>query len=178
MFVCVGVLSYSTTAGAFLRCQLHKWRTQDLHYKTTYTFAAGETKTALKRYPSLPKRGVLAIARLFEVGSDVKQVKPCRNLSITKRLFLQRRDDTAFVFTEVNEFYAKDGTLITTNKQDVTNQLMRTGYYVAANLLPIPEHAPPGRYRLRSKLLLTRKGRKQTFLVASADTEYEILPSN
>ena len=93
MFACVGVLSYSTAAGAFFRCQLYKWRTQDLHYKTTYAFAAGQTEAALKRYPSLPKKGVLAIARLFEVGSDVAQIKPCTNLSITKRLFLQRRDD-------------------------------------------------------------------------------------
>lgn len=116
-----------------------------------------------------------AVTRLYEIAPAIPEIKPCRELSIVKRVFLLRRHDPDFVFKEINEFYAADGTLIVTNTQGLTNQLQNSGYYIASDPLPIPQDAPPGRYRLVSKLVLAKKGRKVSFLLASAKTEYEIL---
>ncbi len=162
------------SAQAFLRCTLYAWRAEVPHYQTTYRYSAEQTAAARARYRPLPKKGVYAIARLYKLSAASDETRPCTNLPIVKRLFLQRKDDPAFVFTEVNEFYASDGTLITTNTQDLTAQLTRSGYYIASNPLPIPQGAPPGRYKMVSKLLLTKKGRKRVFLLASSTIEYEI----
>ena len=171
----LGLVAFSS-AQASLACKFYSWRNQELRYHTTYRYTEAETHAAQSRYPPLPVKGVYAIARLYAIEPDAPEARPCSNLSIEKRLFLQRRDDPEFVLREISEFYAEDGTLITTNSQVVTEQMPRTGYYMAHDLLPIPEDAPPGRYHLVTKLILTKEGRKATFLLGSSKTEYRILP--
>ncbi|GMQ90255.1 MAG: hypothetical protein BMS9Abin10_0610 [Gammaproteobacteria bacterium] len=170
------LLAHGRFAEASLQCKLYQWRNEKAHYETTYRYSAEQTKAARETYAPLPKKGVYAIVRLYEIAPEATTTKPCKNLALTKRLFLQRIDDPTFVFREVIKFYADDGTLVATNIQDISEQLSRTGYYMAANPLPIPEDAPPGRYQLVSELVLTKKGRSRTFLLATARTEYEILP--
>ncbi len=164
------------SADASLLCKLYKWRNQEVRYHTSYQYDEEETRTAQGKYKPLPAKGVYAIARLYAIEPDTREARPCSNLTIRKRLFLQRRDDPDFVLSEISEFYAEDGTLITTNRQAVTEQIQRTGFYRAHDPLPIPEDAPPGRYELVTKLVLTKKGRKTAFLLASTKTAYRILP--
>lgn len=164
------------SADASLLCKLYRWRNQELRYHTSYQYDEDETRTAREKYKPLPAKGVYAIARLYAIEPDMAEARPCSNLTIKKRLFLQRRDDSDFVLSEISEFYAEDGTLITTNSQVITEQIQRTGYYMAHDPLPIPEEAPPGRYQLVIKIVLTKKGRKTAFLLASTKTEYRILP--
>jgi hypothetical protein len=156
-------------------CKYYAWRNDDVRYRTTLRYSTEQTRTAQKKYPPLPDKGVYAIVRLYEIEPEATETRPCRNLLINKRLFLQRKADPDFVLRERSEFYAEDGTLIVSNTQDLTQQLLRTGYYIAADALPIPEDAPPGGYRLVTKLLLSRKGRTTVFLLASAEIHYRVL---
>lgn len=77
--------------------------------------------------------------------------------------FLQRKDDTDYVFLEISEFCAADGTLIVTNTQNLTDQLSQTGYYVVSGPLSIPEDAPPRRYHLVGKRLPVKKAAGRVF---------------
>ena len=169
-------LLIATSVEASWLCKYYAWRNNDVRYRTALEYSAEQTRVAQKKYAPLPNKGVYAIARLYEIEPEVTEVRPCRNLLINKRLFLQRKDDTDFVLRERSEFYAEDGTLIVSNTQDLTQQLLRSGYYVAADALPIPEDAPSGNYRLVTKLLLSKKGRTTLFLLASAEIHYRILP--
>ncbi|MFQ5754536.1 MAG: hypothetical protein ACE5H7_00420 [Acidiferrobacterales bacterium] len=170
------LLAHGRFAEASLQCKLYQWRNEKAHYETTYRYSTEQTKAARQTYAPLPKKGVYAIARLYQIAPEAATTRPCNNLAVTKRLFLQRKDDADFVFQEIIKFYADDGTLVATNIQDLSKQLPRTGYYLAANPLPIPEDAPPGRYKMVSELVLTKKGQRRSFLLASAQIEYEILP--
>jgi hypothetical protein len=161
---------------ASLRCKLYNWRNQEVRYQTSYRYDEAETRTARQKYKPLPAKGVYAIAKLYVIEPDSAETRPCSNLTIKKKLFLQRRDDPDFVLSEISEFYAEDGTLITTNRQAITDQIQHSGYYMAHDPLPIPEDVPPGRYQLLTKLVLTKKGRKRVFLLGSTKTEYRILP--
>lgn len=176
VLVAFGQLIHSVPAHASLWCKLYAWRIHNNHYQTTYQHSRDQTNAASKEHEPLPKKGVSAVAHLYEVAPERGTIQPCHSLSIRKRLFLLRRNDLDLVFQEVNEFYADDGTLIVTNTQDLTHQLQRSGYYVASDPLPIPQDAPPGRYQLVSKLVLKKKGREAIFLLASETAVYEILP--
>lgn len=164
------------TVEASLLCKFYAWRNDDVRYRTNFKYSEEQTRVAQQKYTSLPDKGVYAIVRLYELAPEAGETRPCRNLSINKRLFLQRKDDPEFVLRERSEFYAEDGTLIASNTQDLTEQLRRSGYYVASDALPIPEDAPPGSYRLVTKLLLSKKGRRAVFLLASTEIRYQILP--
>lgn len=166
----------ASSADASLMCKFYGWRNQGLRYHTNYHYNDNETRTARKKYKPLPSNGVYAIARLYAIEPNMAETRPCSNLTIKKRLFLQKKDDPDFVLSEISEFYAEDGTLITTNHQAITEQIQRTGFYMAHDRLPIPEDTPPGRYQLVTKLVLTKKGRKRAFLLGSTKTEYRILP--
>lgn len=166
----------ASSIDASLLCKLYSWRNQEVRYQTSYQYDEDETRTARQKYKPLPAKGVYAIAKLYVIEPDTPEARPCSNLTIKKKLFLQRRDDPDFVLSEISEFYAEDGTLITTNSQAITEQIQHSGYYIAHDPLPIPEDAPPGRYQLVTKLFLTKKDRKRAFLLGSTKTEYRILP--
>jgi hypothetical protein len=170
-----GLLATAGSVEASWLCKYYAWRNDDLRYRTVLKYSTEQTRAARKKYAPLPEKGVYAMVRLYEIEPEAPETRPCRNLLINKRLFLQRKDDPDFVLRERSEFYAEDGTLIVSNTQDLTQQLPRSGYYIAADALPIPEDAPPGNYRLVTKLLLSKKGRTTAFLLASAEIHYRIL---
>lgn len=157
-------------------CKYYAWRNENIRYRTVLEYSEKQTRTTQQQYAPLPDKGVYAMVRLYEVEPETAEIQPCRSLLINKRLFLQRKDDPEFVLQEHSEFYAEDGSLIVSNTQDLTQQLLHSGYYIAADELPIPEDAPPGSYRLVTKLLLSKKGRTTVFLLASAEVRYRILP--
>ena len=175
LLITAGVVATVGSVEASWLCKYYAWRNHDVRYRTVLKYSTEQTRAAQRKYAPLPKEGVYAIVRLYEIEPEAAETRPCRNLVINKRLFLQRKDDPEFVLRERSEFYAEDGTLIISNTQDLTEQLLRSGYYIAADALPIPEDAPPGNYRLVTKLLLSKKGRTMVFQLASTETQYRIL---
>ncbi len=142
-------------------------------YAAHYEIAKPEQKKKAKS--ARLGRRVYARATRYVMTTDRKKTNPCDALTVNKELALLRRDDPRFLFTEINEYYAADGTLITRNTQEVTGQLSRSGRYIASDRLPIPAEAPAGRYRIVSKLILTRKGSKKMFLLAKSNMSFEIV---
>jgi len=90
---------------------------------------------------------------------------------------LLRSDDPDVVITEVREMYAEDGTLIIPASQDITEQVRKSGHYLATTPLPIPKTAPPGKYKVISKLLFERRGdRRPPVQIARAEGFFYIIP--
>ena len=81
------------------------------------------------------------------------RLAPCSVLRVKKKIVLQRDPRTALVLKEVQEFYAEDGTLIARHVKDVSRELTRSGTYAGELILPIPERAPVGRYRIVLRLV-------------------------
>lgn len=175
IFIAASVIVAGPVQASWL-CKYYAWRNDDVRYRTTLKYSEEKTRTAQQKYAPLPTKGVYAIVPLYEIEPEEAETRPCRNFLINKRLFLQRQDDPDFVLRERSEFYAEDGTLIVSNTQDLTQQLLRSGYYVGSDTLPIPADAPAGSYRLVTKLLLSKKGRKTVFLLGSKEIRYRILP--
>ena len=167
-----GALAYLLTGGALalsacgpqsaLRCGAYSLASDT--YAAHYQATPGETGIAAKNKPL--GRRVYARATHYKMAAATPVAETCGDLVINKQLNLQRRDDPDFVFSEINQYYAADGELIATKVQDITDQLPQSGYYQAADELPIPQAAPPGKYRLVSKLLLTHKSTNKKFLLA------------
>lgn len=130
-------------------------------------------KTLQAQYEPLPK-GLLAVTRSYRLQVATPQIMPCNSLKLTKEVFLQRRPDPSVVFKEVREFYAQDGTLIARHNEDVTRQLQQSGAYSASLSLPIPAAAPPGTYRIVSKLLVERPGESQPAVVGWTHARFRI----
>ncbi|MDH4134546.1 MAG: hypothetical protein OEV31_07125, partial [Gammaproteobacteria bacterium] len=81
------------------------------------------------------------------------------------------------ILTEIREFYAEDGSMITTSSQDITDQVKHSGNYVATTPLPIPKAAPPGKYRIVSKLVFDRRGKGRSPVpIARSEGFFFIVP--
>ena len=145
-------------------------RTADLstHYRPS-TPQAGQNSDG-----QLPK-GVPAKAMHYAVAFNVAQVEPCTTLSIIKKLTLQKSADTDISIKETREFYAEDGTLITSLTEDITTQFPKSGTYVAETPLPIPRGAPAGKYLIVSKVTLERSGEKRPLLLSTARASFRIV---
>ena len=145
-------------------------RTADLstHYRPS-TPQAGQNSGG-----PLPK-GVPMKAMHYAVGFNVAQIEPCTTLSIIKKLTLQKSADTDILIKETREFYAEDGTLITSLTEDITTQFPKSGTYAAVTPLPIPRAAPIGKYLIVSKLTLERSGEKRPLLLSTARASFTLL---
>ena len=81
------------------------------------------------------------------------------------------------MLNEMREFYAEDGTLIATSTQDISEQVKKSGAYIATTPLPIPKSAPPGKYKIVNKLLFERRGdRRAPVPIARAEGFFYIIP--
>ncbi len=115
----------------------------------------GETQAYTALAISAPMAKITrATVSSYRWTADSVQLTPCSLLGIKKELTLQREAKPQGVLKEVREFYAQDGTLIVRNSEDVTKQLTRSGQYAGRVTLPIPGTAPPGHYRIVSRLML------------------------
>ena len=125
---------------------------------------------------SLPA-GSVAQVSTYKLTFRPGFTKPCTTVAIHKDVVIQRSDEAQVVLNEVREFYAEDGTLIATANQDVSEQVGKSGSYRATTPLPIPKSAPPGKYKIVSKLFFERRGeRKPPSLVARAEGFFYIIP--
>lgn len=155
-------------------CDMHETQSRGSKPVTTYTLAAPRGGEApLRMLPAGSIAQVPAYKLTFKPGFT----KPCATLTLHKAVVIQRSDEASVVLNEIREFYAEDGTLITTSTQDISEQVKKSGAYVATTPLPIPKSAPPGKYKIVNKLMFERRGdRRAPVQVARAEGFFYIIP--
>ncbi len=166
-----------TTACATFRqetCAQFEERRKETDYSTQYRFSDTDSETAASNFKQL-SRGKSVAIRLYKMQLDPRAIETCNHLVIHKEIYLQRIANKKLVLEEVREFYTGDGKLIATKTESIGNQLRTTGYYTGNTPLPIPENAPSGKYRIVSKLVLKRKNRSQSILLAKASESFEVV---
>lgn len=125
---------------------------------------------------SLPA-GSVAQVSTYKLTFRPGFTKPCTTVTLHKDVVIQRSDEAHVMLNEVREFYAEDGTLIASASQDISGQVSKSGAYTATTPLAIPKSAPPGKYKIVSKLFFERSGeRKPASLVARAEGFFYIIP--
>jgi hypothetical protein len=152
-------------------CRLHETRVQTLDQSTHYRRLSSSSQTdgrpLTRTYP--------AQAPIYRLTLTSEKVPPCTMLSVRKEVVLARLNDRSLIFKETREFYAEDGTLITTLIEDVSAQLKESGTYRASFPLPIPRTAPAGKYRIVSRLTLERAGERRMLPLAQAEARFQII---
>jgi len=155
-------------------CDTHESQTRGTKPVTTYALAGPKTGDIASR--ALPS-GSIAQAPTYKLSFKPGFTKPCTNLTLHKNVVIQRSDETTVILNEIREFYAEDGTLITTSTQDISDQVKKSGTYTATTVLPIPKSAPPGKYKIVCKLLYERRGdRRAPVQIARAEGFFYIIP--
>jgi hypothetical protein len=156
-------------------CDMHETQTRGKKPVTTYT--AVEPKAGQAAPKALPA-GSVAQVPTYKLSFRPGFTKPCTTLTLYKDVVILRSDDADVVLNEIREFYAEDGTLIATATQDISAQVKKSGSYVATTPLPIPRSAPPGKYKILSKLLYERRGNHRPAApIARAEGFFYIIPA-
>lgn len=163
---CAGTSEYA--------CERQEERARGTKPTTTYKLVKPKAGEAGVR--TLPS-GSVAMAPTYRMKFKPPYAEQCTTITLYKDVVIQRSSDRDVVLSEVREFYAEDGTLITSFTQDVTSQVLASGTYVATTPLPIPKNAPPGRYKIVSKLLYERRGAsRQPIQIARTEGQFFIVP--
>lgn len=155
-------------------CEQFEENRKDTDYSTQYQFSESDSETAARNFKPLP-RGANAVVRLYRIHLDPPRVKPCRHLTIRKEIYLQQSARLNRTLEEVREIYTSDGTLIATKTESVGDRLRTSGYYTGETLLPIPENAPLGKYRIVSKLVLKTKKKSQAIVLTKTSASFQVL---
>ena len=155
-------------------CEQFEANRKDTDYNTQYQFSASDSEMAANNFKPLP-RGANAVARLYRMHVNPPQVKPCRYLTIRKEIYLQRRTQMNRALEEVREIYTSEGTLIATKTEYVGDLLRTSGYYTGETLLPIPENAPLGKYRIVSKLILKTGKKSKSVVLAKSSVSFQVV---
>lgn len=156
-------------------CDMHETQLRGSKPVTTYTLI--DTKSGEATLKSLPA-GSIAQVPTYQISFKPGFTKPCTTLTLHKNVVIQRSDEAAVSLNEIREFYAEDGTLITTSTQDISGQVKRSGTYIATTPLPIPKSAPPGKYKIVNKLLFVKRGdRRAPVQIARTEGYFYIIPT-
>jgi len=155
-------------------CEQFEANRKDTDYSTQYQFSESDSETAARNFKPLP-RSANAVVRLYRIHLDPPKVKPCRHLTIRKEIYLQQSARLNRTLEEVREIYTSDGALIATKTESVGDRLRTSGYYTGETLLPIPENAPLGKYRIVSKLMLKTKKKSQAIVLAKTSASFQVL---
>jgi hypothetical protein len=160
-------------------CSRYESRTKRARYNTLYKPvpkpADAKADTRAKSERPLPK-GVVAQVTVYKMAFDGDKIKPCSDLSIRKEIVLQRTAQPDLQLREIREFYAQNGALITTNAEDISEQIAVSGVYQAVTPLPIPRSAPPGKYRIVSRLMVETKTAKKPVQLAKVEGVFQVVP--
>lgn len=155
-------------------CDMHESQTRGIKPVTTYALNAPKGDETVRR--ALPT-GSIAQVPVYKLTFKPGFTKPCTTLTLHKDVVIQRSDETNVTLNEIREFYAEDGTLITSSTQDISDQVKKSGTYVATTPLPIPKSAPPGKYKIVNKLMFERRGeRRAPVTIARAEGYFYIIP--
>lgn len=156
-------------------CAQFEERRKDTAYDTQYRFSESDSETAAHNFKPMPRHAG-AVVRLYKMHVDQPRIKPCHNLTIRKEVYLQRTTGTTMVLEEVREFYTAHGDLIASKTEILSDQLRTSGYYLGDTPLPIPQNAPPGKYRIVSKLVMKTKGKKtRSVMLARTSARFQVL---
>jgi hypothetical protein len=156
-------------------CSRYESRTKSARYNTLYKPASKSPDAGAKPGRPLPK-AVLAQVPVYKMSFDGDKIQPCSDLSIRKEIVVLRGESTDLLFKEIREFYAQNGTLITTNAEDISAQLATSGRYQTVTPLPIPRTAPPGKYRIVSRLTVEAKTGKKVLQLAKVEGVFSVVP--
>lgn len=177
------LLPLATVLGALLggcasmddfSCDRHEHSTRGVKPVTTYMPAEAKPNAAA---PYTLPAGSNPQVSTYKLSFRPGFTKPCTSIYLNKDVVIQRSDEARVVLNEIREFYAEDGTLIATAIQDISSQVKKSGTYVAVTPLPIPKSAPPGKYKIVSKLMFERRGdRRPAALIARAEGFFYIIP--
>jgi len=155
-------------------CDAHEQQTRGEKPVTTYRLVQPKPGQPAARI--LPA-GSIAQVPTYTMSFRPGYTKPCTTLSLVKDVVIYRSNDADVALNEVREFYAEDGTLIATSTQDITAQVKTSGTYIATTPLPVPKSAPPGKYKIVSKLLFERqRERRPAAQIARAEGFFYIIP--
>ena len=155
-------------------CAQFEERRKETDYDTQYRFSESDSDTAAHNFKPMP-RSAGAVVRLYKIRIDQTRIKPCHNLTIRKEVYLQRAAGANMVLEEVREFYTAHGTLIASKTEILSDQLRTSGYYFGDTPLPIPQNAPPGKYRIVSKLVMKAKNKKtRAVMLARTSASFQV----
>lgn len=154
-------------------CERFEQARRTMRYDTVYRYSQADTQLAAKRFAPAPRSEAVA-ARWYTLHTSRTQISTCDHLYLTKDLYLQRRDGGSAALQELREFYTGDGRLIASKREDVTDQLKVSGFYSASVPLPIPKEAPPGAYRIVTRLIAKMPSGERTLATTSA--EFRVQP--
>lgn len=112
----------------------------------------------------------------FRLSSPESTVRPCAVLVLNKELVLHTKNPAKLPITEVREFYAENGKLITTRSDNLRGQFPAAGQYKGEAAIPIPPGAPAGKYRILVRLTSDGAGGRKGVNLATAETSFVILP--
>jgi hypothetical protein len=150
------------------QCEQFEHVRRSTDYNAAYVYSRTETQRAEQNFARRPRRAD-AVARWYTLRLNRSTTHACEHLYLIKDLYLQRSGE-ALTIEEQREFYTAQGQLIATKRENVTDQLPKTGYYIASVPLPIPRGAPVGRYRVVSRLIATPpQGRARTLATTTAE---------
>ena len=158
-------------------CEQFREVRQETDYTTQYRLLEPDTDNAARRFKPLPK-GAVAVVRQYKMEVSAPEIKPCNHLKIQKEIYLLRKNDKNLILEEIREFYTADGVLIATKSEFVEDQMRTSGYYAGSTPLPIPEKAPPGKYRIVSKLVMKRKNTSRTTILARVSANFQVIARN
>ncbi len=155
-------------------CDMHENQTRGTKPVTTYALSEVKSDEATARTLAT---GNIAQAPVYKLTFKPGFTKPCTTLVLHKDVVIQRSDESNVTLNEIREFYAEDGTLIATSTQDISEQVRKSGTYVATTPLPIPKSAPPGKYKIVNRLMFERHGdRRAPVPIARVEGAFYIIP--
>src|SRR3989344_8080926 len=133
-----------------MTCAQFEENRKDADYPTQCRFLESNSESAARNFKTLPK-GTSAVVRLYKMRVDAPKIAPCNYLVLYKEFYLQRKAGKSLALEEIREFYTADTTL------------------------PIPEKAPPGKYRIVSKLVLKGKNTSSATLLAKTSVNFQVI---
>ena len=155
-------------------CARHEQEVRETKPATIYRIV--EPKPNQPAWRTLPS-GSTAQVSTYKLSFRPPYTTTCHTIALHKDVVIQRSSDADVILTEIREFYADDGSLITTSSEDITDQVKRSGNYVATTPLPIPKAAPPGKYRIVNKLVFDRRGKGRAPVpIARGEGYFYIVP--
>jgi hypothetical protein len=150
-------------------CKQFDEQRKQARYSTEYRFKHGEESKPFGHQE-------FAVVALYQIKISPQHARHCSHITIDKELALVRRDHADIVLEETREIFSSTGARIATKTEVLSQQLRKSGRYIASIPLPIPRNAPAGKYNVVSRLTV-RMGNGKPVMIARADADFEVAAS-